>query len=340
MPLKDYFPKLSKKESLDSAEMAGAMESIVTGSAEDRDIEEFLILLREKGETAHEIAAAARVMRKHALKLSKNYPDLLDTCGTGADEHFTINVSTLAAIVAASAGVQVGKHGNRSVSSVCGSADLLELLGMKMDQPIPMIEASIERVGFGFFFAPHFHPATRFAMPARKRIKGKTLFNLLGPLSNPGGALHQLVGVYDKRWVTVFAEVLSELGARKALVVYGMEGLDEISISARTFVADLDRGHIRTYFLSPHDFGIAPSDLGALKCLTKEASRESAQAVLEGSKGPKTDIVCLNAGAALYVAGKVKTIREGVLLARELMESGEVQEKLEEIMSFSHRYEY
>ncbi len=333
--IKPVLAKLQKKEALTPAEMTGAMEAIMTGAAVDAEIEAFLTGLREKGETVAEITAAARVMRQHALKLSKHFPDLLDTCGTGGDARHTFNISTLSAIVAASAGVQVGKHGNRSVSSTCGSADLLEALDMKIDLPVPAIERSIETVGFGFFFAPQFHQATRFAMPARKRIQGKTLFNLLGPLSNPGGALHQLIGVYDEKLVKVIAEVLRELGAKRALVVHGMDGLDEITLCERTSVAELDGGKIRAYSLAPEELGLKRAALSDLQCASREAAKEIALEVLEGKPGPKTDVVCLNAGAALYIAGKVKTIREGLELAKELIETEEAYDKLEEIRSFT-----
>ncbi len=327
--------KLRDKSALDVYEMTEAMEAIMSGACSDGDIEEFLVLLREKGETVDEIGVAARVMRKHALRLSKHYPDLLDTCGTGGDAKQTINVSTLAAIVACSAGVEVGKHGNRSVSSRCGSADLLEALDVKVDLPVRAIEASIEKVGFGFFFAPKFHPATRFVMAARKKIQGKTIFNVLGPLTNPGGALHQLVGVYSEGLVMTIAEVLSGLGAQRALVVHGMDGLDEITTCDKTLVAELDKGKIKTYTVSPEDFNLKRASLGALRCATPEQSKEKALGILEGEAGPAKDIVCFNAGAALYVAGKVRSIQEGVRLAEELIETGEAYEKLEEIVEFT-----
>ncbi|MGH7198461.1 MAG: anthranilate phosphoribosyltransferase [Candidatus Omnitrophota bacterium] len=327
--------KLKRKEALTPAEMTAAMEAIVTGAVQDPAIEEFLTELRQKGETVAEITAAAHVMRRHALKLSKHFPDLLDTCGTGGDARRTLNISTLSAIVASSAGVQVGKHGNRSVSSTCGSADLLEALGVKIDLSVSAIERSIETVGFGFFFAPQFHPATRFAMPARKRIQGKTLFNLLGPLSNPGGALHQLIGVYDEKLVKVLAEALRELGAKRALVVHGLDGLDEITNCERTSVAELDGGRIRTYSLTPEEFGLKRGSLSDLQCASREEAKDRALEVLEGRAGPASDVVCLNTGAALFVAGKVKTIREGLELSKELIETEEAFDKLEEIRSFT-----
>ncbi len=335
--MKEALLKLKSKESLTPSEMARAMETIVTGKCPDVEIETFLLLLREKGETATEIAAAAKVMRKHSIKLSKTFPDLLDTCGTGGDAQHTVNVSTLSAIVAASAGVQVGKHGNRSVSSVCGSADLLEMLGVKIDLPVASIENGIDQMGFGFFFAPQFHPATRFAMPARKKIQGKTLFNVLGPLSNPAGALHQLIGVYNEKLVRILAEALLELGAARALVVHGLDGLDEITTCDKTFVAEVTKGVVKTYTIAPEDFGLPRAVPSSLKCASKEACRDMALRVLGGENGPPKDIVSLNSGAALYLAGKVKSIKEGVGLAQEMMENGEALEKLEEIVAFTQK---
>ncbi len=314
--------------------MTQAMEAIVSGKADDADIEAFLLALKEKGETVEEIVSAACVMRKHALRLSKNYPELVDTCGTGGDHRNTLNISTAAALVACSAGARIGKHGNRSVSSVCGSADLLEGFGVRIDPPVFEIEKCIETTGFGFFFAPIFHPATRFAIPARKRIKGKTIFNLLGPLCNPAGAERQLLGVYDKSLVDVMAKALKELGSKRALVVHGRDGLDEISTSDETTVAELKQGNVKTYKIAPEDFGIPRAALSALQCSSKEECKIIAEKTLKGEPGPASDIVCLNAGAALYVAGKAASIKEGVSLSRKTIESGTAYHKLNEIINF------
>ncbi len=331
----EILSKLAKKKSLTPSEMTEAMEFIVTGLATDTQIEEFLLLLRQKGETAPEIASAAKVMRKHSLKLSKIYPSLLDTCGTGGDGRQTLNVSTLSALTASSLGVPVGKHGNRSVSSTCGSADLLEILEVKIDLPIPAIEQSIEKLGFGFFFAPLFHPAMRYAMPARKKIKGKTLFNILGPLSNPASASYQLIGVYEERLVETLAQVLLELGLKRALVVHGQDGMDEISLCDQTKVAELGLGKIKSYFLLPEDCGLRRCAAAPLQCSSKEACRQAALQVLQGIEGPAHDIVCLNAGAALYIAEKAGTIQEGVLMAKKALRSGATHKKLKEISAFT-----
>lgn len=323
------------KESLKGSQMEKTMEAIVTGRMTDDQIQEFLLGLREKGETASEITAAARVMRNHSLKLSKRFPGLLDTCGTGGDERQTFNISTLAAIVACATGASVGKHGNRSVSSTCGSADLLEALGVKVDLPIPQIERSIEKTGFGFFFAPRFHPATRFAMPARKRIKGKTLFNILGPLSNPASASYQLIGVYQEALVQVVADVLKALGSKKALVVHGKDGLDEITTCDETMIAELDSGKVKIYWIKPEDFQLKRASINELQCRSKEEAKKIALGVLKGEPGAASDIVSLNAGAALYAAEKTASIHEGFERCQKTLRDGSAYKKLENIVAAS-----
>lgn len=311
------------------------MEKIVSGLSHDQEIENFLLGLRDKGETAEEIAAAALVMRRHCVKLSRAFPDAVDTCGTGGDGKSTLNVSTLAAITAAAAGARVAKHGNRSVSSLCGSADLLELLGVSIDLPNPVIETCLQKTGFGFFFAPRFHPATRFALPARKKLGGKTIFNILGPLANPAGAGAQLLGVYEERLVPIVAQVLLKLGARRALVVHGKEGLDEISSTTETAACEVKDGAVRSFLIRPEDFGLGRASLSDLVCASKEAALEDALFVLKGGESVKADIVSLNAGAVLYLAGRASGLREGFSLAKATVEKGLGYEKLGEIASFS-----
>ena len=313
--------------------MESAMEEIVGGKSNDADIEHFLLLLRQKGETASEVTAAAKIMRRHAVKLSRAYPELLDTCGTGGDGKGTLNVSTLSSLVAAAAGAKVGKHGNRSVSSVCGSADLLEMLGVRIDLTPPVLEKCLQKTGFAFFFAPLFHPATRFAGPARKKIQGKTLFNLLGPLANPAGASNQLMGVYEERLVELMAGALMKLGSRRAMVVHGTDGLDEISLSAPTQVAEVVDGMTKLYRIGPETFGLTPVPIEALQCRSKEESRETALKVLKGSPGAASDVVAMNAGAALYVAGIARSLADGFVLARKTLQNGAAQEKLLQITS-------
>lgn len=331
---KKVFSKLKKKESLAVGEMTGVMEAIVTGAVSDDEIEQLLLYLRAKGESVTEIAAAARVMRAHALKLSREFAGLLDTCGTGGDAKGTLNVSTLAALAAAAAGVKVAKHGNRSVSSHCGSADILEALGITVDLEISALEASLEKHDFAFLFAPKFHPAMRYAMPARKRIQGKTLFNVLGPLSNPANARFQLVGVYEERLVPIIANVLAELGTERALVVYGTDGIDELSLSAETVIGELKDGKVTVSRVSPPDLGLKRCALKEFQCSSKEAAVSAAKRVLKGERGPQTDLVALNTGAALYAAGRVKSIREGYQSASSLIESGAAGKKSDELAAF------
>ncbi len=325
--------RLDHRKDLTATEMTAAMEAIVGGHATDDAIESFLSALRKKGELPTEIAAAAAVMRRYAVPLSRTYPELLDTCGTGGDARRTLNVSTLASLVCAGAGVGVAKHGNRSVSSVSGSADLLEALGVTVDPGPLVVESCIQKTGFGFFFAPRFHPATRFAMPARKRIQGKTLFNLLGPLANPAGAAFQLVGVYDEKLVEIFARVLVDLGVRRAFVVHGRDGMDELTTCDETMVAEVDRGSIIRHVVSPEDIGLRRSSVEDLVVTTKEEALAAAHAVLAGERGPKSDIVCLNAGAAFFVSGRSRSIKAGVFLAQETLKSGAALRAVEKIVA-------
>ncbi|MBI2095191.1 MAG: anthranilate phosphoribosyltransferase [Candidatus Omnitrophica bacterium] len=328
--------RLARRESLDAVEMTRAMESIVTGKTGDDQIEKFLLLLREKKETAVEIFAAAAVMRKVAVKTSRPRPALLDTCGTGGDGCHTLNVSTLAALVAAAGGARVAKHGNRSVSSLCGSADILEGLGVRIELPLERLEACLDETGFAFFFAPNFHPATRYAMPARKRIRGKTIFNVLGPLANPAGVDYQLLGVYEERLVPVLAEALADLGIKKALVVYGLDGVDEISLSGETVCAEVSRGKIANFVMTPEAAGLPRTSLASLQVSSKESSCQSARKVLAAEPGPARDLVCLNAGAALYAAEKVLSIKAGVDLARRTIVSGAAKTQLEALVRFTN----
>jgi len=327
--------KKTAPKSLSAPEMKATMTRLMAGQMADADIERFLIDLRDRGETAVEIAAAAEVMRENAVKLPKSFPDLLDTCGTGGDGLRTLNVSTLAALVATAAGARVAKHGNRSVSSVCGSADLLEKLGMKIDLTPSQVADCIEKTRFGFFFAPNFHPAVKAAMPARKRIQGKTLFNILGPLSNPAGAAFQIVGVYEDRLVKLVAQALAKLGTSRALVVHGKDGLDEISLSGETRIAEIKGGELLEYTVVPEDFNMKREPLENLRCLTVEQNVETAKRVLAGDSGAATKIVCLNAAAALYVAGKAGSIKEGVLAAMDVFESGRAEKTLNAVVKFT-----
>ncbi len=327
--------KKAASKGLSASEMKALMKRLMAGQMPDGDIERFLLDLRARGETAIEIASAAEVMRENSVKLPRTFPDLLDTCGTGGDGLQTLNVSTLAAIVAASAGARVAKHGNRSVSSVCGSADVLEKLGMKIDLGPQQVADCIEKTRFGFFFAPNFHPAVKAAMPARRRIQGKTLFNIIGPLSNPAGAAFQIVGVYEDRLVPLVARALAKLGTERAMVVHGKDGLDEISLSGETRIAELKNGEILEYTVVPEDFNMKREALENICCLTVEQNIETARRVLAGDNSAATKIVCLNAAAALYVAGKAGSVKEGVLAAMDVFESGRAQKTFNAIIKFT-----
>lgn len=338
MTLPDVLKKLADRLPLSASEMTQTMEQIMTGGVDTDTTERFLVSLREKGETYEEVLSAARVMRAHAVKLTKTYPEYLDTCGTGGDTKNTLNVSTLAAIVAASCGVKIAKHGNRSVSSVCGSADLLELLGFKIASAPEVVERQMEKTGFGFFFAPAFHPAVKHAMEARKRIKGKTLFNILGPLCNPAGTKHQLIGIYESRLGEIFAQVLKEFGSKHALIIHAESGLDEIALEGKTRMWELKDTKIVNRVLAPGDFGIAESAaFGDIQCKTKEDSKKMAILALSGQDSAAASIVALNAGAAIYAADHARSIEDGVSLARESMKKGAARAKCEEIVQESVR---
>jgi anthranilate phosphoribosyltransferase len=318
---------------LSATEMKSAMQRLMSGQMSDADIESFLLGLRQRGETAVEVAAAAEVMRANAVKLPRSFPDLLDTCGTGGDGLRTLNVSTLSALVAASAGARVAKHGNRSVSSVCGSADLLEKLGVKIERTPAEVAVCLEKTRFGFLFAPLFHPAVKAAMPARKRMGGKTLFNILGPLSNPAGASFQVIGVYEKRLVGLVADALAKLGTQRALVVHGKDGLDEISLSGETYMAELKDGAVTETTVAPEDFNLKRESIESLRCSTPEEAVEAACRVLSGDVNAASKIVCLNAAAALYVSGKAHSIKEGVLQAMDALANGAAAKTLRAVVS-------
>lgn len=336
MPFENVLSRLMHKSDLTPEEMAGAVESIMSGALKTPDIESFLRLLREKGETPDEIAAAVKVMRKHSLRFSREYPEALDTCGTGGDAKNTLNVSTLAALLACAAGVTVAKHGNRSVSSLCGSADLLEMLGVRIALSPQGAEACLNETGFAFLFAPHFHPAVKHAMEARKNIQGKTLFNLLGPLTNPAGVKHQLLGVYSRELVETMAGVLQRLGMERGMVVHGSDGMDEISLSDSTYTAMIESGQIHTAFLAPEAVSLSRRKIAEISCSTKAENKRMAEDVMSGAPGAPLDIVCLNAAAAIHVAGKAASFIEGYKIARETAASGKIKEKLSQIVKVSN----
>ncbi len=326
--MQEFIRKLVEGGDLTPEEAGKAMEAIMAGSATPAQTAAFLTALRLKGETVEEIAAFAKVMRSFADCIEPKVGPLVDTCGTGGDRCKTFNISTVTAFVMAGAGVSVAKHGNRSVTSKCGSADLLEALGVRIDLPPKAVERVIEEVGIGFMFAPTFHRAMKHAAGVRKEIGIRTVFNILGPLTNPAGARAQLLGVYDPGLTEKMALVLRSLGSERALVVHGIEGLDEISISGETRVSELKDGEVRSYALGPREFGFEQCPIGRLEGGDPQANAATALAILQGEKGPRRDVVVLNAAAGIYVGGLARSIKEGIPLAEGSIDSGKAYGKL------------
>ena len=319
---------------LSEEEMMGAMTEVMDGKVGDTQLAAFLTALQFKNVTVSEIVGAARVMRDKAEKVSAK--DSVDTCGTGGDGADTFNISTAVAFVVAGAGVRVAKHGNRAVSSKSGSADVLKCLGVNIDAPLITVERCVEEVGIGFLFAPLMHKAMKYAAAVRKELGFRTIFNLLGPLTNPANAQAQVLGVFDSKWVTPLAEVLLDLGSRHALVVHGFDGLDEITLTGETQIAELKNGKVNSFSLDPKEFGYSLCSAKDLKGAEPETNAEIMREILKGSSGPKTDIVVLNAAAAIYVGGKAESIEKGIVVATNSIESGAALKKLEELCRVSN----
>jgi anthranilate phosphoribosyltransferase len=338
---------ISTGENLSRAEADAAMEQILAGRSNDIEIAALLTALRAKGEALDEVVGFATAMRRHAAPIfpsghSLAGAALVDTCGTGGDVSGTFNISTAAAFVVAGAGARVAKHGNRSISSRCGSADVLEQLGARIDLPPERIARSIEEVGIGFLFAPAVHASTRHAMAARRELKIRTVFNLLGPLTNPSGASAQVVGVYDAGVTELMARALGELGVRRAFVVHGADGLDEISISGETHVSELRNGAVQNYDVTPEDFGLDRAPLGSILGGDAKQNAEIIHKILGRSllyrdHTPHRDIVLANASAALVAAGRAADFRGGVRLAAESVDTGAAREKLDAFVAFTQR---
>ena len=324
-----------EQQDLSAADMEAVMRTIMTGQATAAQIGGFLIGLRMKGETVDEIAAAAKVMRDLATRVDVDGPHLVDTCGTGGDGASTFNISTASAIVTAAAGGRVAKHGNRSVSSSSGSADVLEAAGVRLDLTPAQVAACIDQVGVGFLIAPQHHSAMKHAIGPRKEMRVRTLFNLLGPLTNPAGAPNQVLGVFSPDWVEPLAEVLQQLGSEHVLVVHAEDGLDEISIAAPTRVAELKAGTISVYTITPEDFGLQRGGLSAIAVDDAAQSLAMINAVFAGQPGPARDIVCLNAGAAIYAAGLVASLADGVARASEVIQDGKAAATFAALVDFS-----
>ena len=326
---------LSKGNNLSAHQMESVMEEIMTGKVATDQIASFLRALKNKTETPEEITGAALVMRKFVTKIITTQKIIFDTCGTGGDCKDTFNISTIVAFVVAGCGITVAKHGNRSVSSKCGSADLLESLGVNIAMNKEKIQECLEKVGISFLFAPNLHPAMKYAMPARREIGTRTIFNILGPLTNPANATHQILGVYDEGLIEPLAIVLKNLGLKHALVVHGLDGLDEITTTGESLVSELKDNNIKSYKILPEDFGIKKARLDELKGADIETNTNIARDILDGSLGPKRDIVLLNAACAIYTADKVKDIKQGLGLAKDSIDSGKARKKLELLIRYS-----
>jgi anthranilate phosphoribosyltransferase len=320
---------------LSREEARGVMGSIMNGEATHAQIAGFLIALRTKGETADEIAGCAEAMREHALPVRPRRNDLVDTAGTGGDGARTINISTAAALVAAAAGAGVAKHGNRAVSSACGSADVLEALGFDLDLTAERVAQSIDELGFGFLFAPTHHPAMRHAAPVRSELAARTVFNVLGPLTNPAGARAQVVGVYAPELVRTIAEVLAQLGATRAFVVHGAGGIDELSPSGPNFVCEVVNGDIRARNIDPLEFGLPRCDPAELRGGSPEENAAAIRGVFAGEDGGRRSAILLNAAGAIAAGGHADDLREGLELAREAVDSGAAAARLDALIAFT-----
>ncbi|MBF0371125.1 MAG: anthranilate phosphoribosyltransferase [Magnetococcales bacterium] len=335
MNIQQAIAQLITNKNLEQEEAREVMEQIMSGGATDAQIGAYLIALRMKGENVAEIAGSAQAMRDKALRV--NAPGtVVDTCGTGGDGSGTFNISTTAAFAVAACGVTVAKHGNRSISSKSGSADLLKSLGVNIDAPPEVVEKCLEKAGIGFLFAPKHHGAMRHALGPRKELGLRTIFNLLGPLTNPAAAPHQLIGVYDGRWTEPLARVLGRLGSKRALVVHGSDGLDEITTTGPTRVTTLDNGEITTTTIEPEQFGLTRVTPEALLGGDPEENAAITRGILEGREGPQRDIVALNAGAALFAVGAAPDIGVGVALATSALAEGRGKERLDLLVEHSN----
>ena len=322
--------------SLSRGQAREVMDEVMRGAATSAQIGAFLVALRLKGETADEIAGCAEAMRAHVVPVRPERDDLVDTAGTGGDGASTINISTAAAIVAAAAGAGVAKHGNRAVSSESGSADVLEALGFTLEQPPERIARSIDELGFGFMFAPLHHPAMAHAAPVRKELATRTVFNVLGPLTNPAGARAQVIGVYSAALVRSLAEVLAQLGARRAFVVHGAYGIDELSPAGPNLVCEVDAGVVRERELDPRsELGVARCDPSELRGGSAQVNAQAIRDVFGGADGGRRDAILLNAAGAIAAAGHAADLREGLELAREALDSGAAGERLDELARFT-----
>ena len=327
---------VTENRNLSVDEMSDVMRTIMTGEATQAQIGGFLVGLRMKGETVDEITAAAKIMRELATPVALSGAHLVDTCGTGGDGASTFNISTASAFVVAAAGGKVAKHGNRSISSKSGSADVLEAAGVRLDLSAEQVTQCVDEIGVGFMFAPQHHGAMKHAIGPRREMGVRTLFNLLGPLTNPAGAPHQVIGVFSAQWVAPLAEVLGKLGSKHVMIVHADDGMDEISIGSATAVAELKDGRVTTYKIAPEDFGMTTADCAALAVKDANESLQLIRSLLSGERGAAYDIVALNAGAAIYVAGLTDSHAAGVKKAQRVMSDGSANEKLDQFIAYSN----
>jgi anthranilate phosphoribosyltransferase len=333
--IKEAIHKLLNRENLSLDMTKSVMDEIMSGNATNAQIASFITAMRMKGETIDEITACAMIMRKYGTKLIHD-GDVLDIVGTGGDQANTFNISTVSSLIVSAAGIPVAKHGNRSVSSKCGSADVLETLGVKIDIPVSKSEKILKEIGICFMFATHYHSSMKYAAPVRKELGARTIFNILGPLSNPANANYQLLGVYDENLVMPLARVLSNLGVKKAMVVHGHDGLDEISLTTSSTVCEVNNGHLNSFFLDPRQFGFEYCKSEDLIGGDPRENADIAMRILTGEKGPKRDIVLLNSAVCLYMFYNNITMRECIRMAADIIDSGRAMEQLNKFIRLSN----
>jgi anthranilate phosphoribosyltransferase len=333
--IKEAIEKVVKRSDLTEAESREVFDEIMSGKATPAQIASLVTALRMKGETVDEITGAAKAMREKSLKIGAGEGVAVDTCGTGGSGINTFNISTAVAFVVAGAGLNVAKHGNRGASSQCGSADVLEALGLDLDIGPDMVEKCINEIGIGFMYAPLFHAAMKYAVAPRKEIGIRTIFNLLGPLSNPALATSQVLGVYDAKLTAVIAQVLKNLGCRRALVVAGSDALDEITITGKTKITELNKGRLKTYFVTPEKFGMKCAKLAEIKGGNARENADILLSILEGEHGARRNVVLLNAAAALMAGFKAANFKKGIELARDSIDSGSALEKLKRMIAMT-----
>jgi anthranilate phosphoribosyltransferase len=331
----ELIEKLTRHEDLTGDEAAGAMAEVMEGRAAGAQIAGLLIGLAMKGERPEEIVGLARAMRAHAVPTSKRYPHVFDTCGTGGDRSGTFNISSCAALVVAACGVRVAKHGNRSASSLSGSADVFEALGVRIGASPAVVERCLADAGIGFFFAQTFHPSMKHAAQTRRELGVRTAFNLLGPLTNPGGAARQLVGVPRAEFTELMARALMLLGSERAWVVHGADGIDELTTTGYTKISECREGAVNTFYLHPADVGLAKATLASLKGGDPQHNARMIEAVLAGQRGPARDVVLLNAGASLFIASAAASVEEGILMASRAVDRGDAKRTLEQLVLLS-----